>query len=246
MMQKRIKWLVWIASLVVVALITYYTIDIEFIHEDVKEVQTVDSEYTYGSSRAASCKSGGRVLFDQISEHVEKEDHRCFVSAINDAYFAESDVRDEIAKYLAILINSYYQSNKHEPVILRNAYSRLEALNFLVPYVLRRDLKIDVRVIRSDALREVNSDNMSTRRAALSVLSSFRDDRDIHIFSEFLRNGSDQDLVMAMAALVNNCSPLAKKAISDGLEYKNVRSYLTRYRDKETITRMIETECKLN
>jgi hypothetical protein len=246
MMQKRTKRLIWIAALAVIALISYFTMDIEIIHNGIDEVKTGESNKIYHSADESICESNGHALTDRISAYVVKEDKKCFVSATKDAYFAEMNVRDDIARQLAALINSYYQRNKHEPVILRDAYVRLEVLNFLTPYVLRRDLKIDARTIHSDALREVNTDNLSTRRLALAVLSYYRDNGDIHIFKESLKNGGDEELVMAMAALVANCSPIAKKAISDGLAYENVRSYLTRYRDKETITRMIETECRLD
>lgn len=245
-MRKRNKVLIWLSGAVLVVVLLSYMVDLELIREDaIVEGEHVGNSNQLYDGFETGCRSDGRPLMPRLREHVKSGDKKCFVAAIKEAHFAESDVRDEVAQYLAALIDSYYSDRPDKVSILLNEYSRLEALNYVTPYALRREVKVNVGAIRSDVLRETKATHMSTRRTALAVLSYFRDDGDIQIFSEILRTGSDEDVVMAIAALVNNCSPKAKAAISEGLKFPNVRSYLTRYQSKETITALIQSECPL-
>lgn len=245
MVQKRTRMVIWAVSLAVLLLLAYFAIDIEFIHDDTAEKKKIKANHVYEALKVADCPSDNRNLVVRMNEYIKTRNRSCFISVIKEAHFSVDSDRYEMAKQLAHLVSLYYHHGGQEPEIFSDTYVRFEALNYLTPFALKRELTIDVRIIRSDALREVKSDNLSIRLIALAVLSYFRDDKDIPIYISFLKSGSDEELVMAMTALAHNCSQQAKQAIRDGLEFSNVRRYLARYREKETITRLLETECRV-
>ena len=81
------------------------------------------------------------------------------------------------------------------------------------------------------------------RSLAIRVLAQRRSDDDVEVFAAAVSSGEDSFLVDGIIALADNCSAKARGVLGERLASSEVRSYVKRYSEKESITGYVRSRC---
>jgi hypothetical protein len=117
---------------------------------------------------------------------------------------------------------------------------------YIVSYLLYAGDPSGLRLVQDNAaaLQTAASSGSEEQRAtAIAALSTRRSDDDIETFVRAITSGGEMPLAYSAFALADNCSPEARRKLADVMHSAAMTQYLSKYRDRESISEVVRKKC---
>ena len=236
--MKASQKIIGIVSLLIVVIIV---IAVLFIDVSIEHLE-VDKSIRLTDESPKECGSATSTIVERLKIFEQEKKLECFLGEVKGLHFiANYATKTDAVRYLALMVEKRLVGNEEN--ILIDHYIMLEVLSLVVPYSLSERIEFNVDELRFFVAQQTLSDNAAIRSRAISVLAYYKNNEDVGIFEKFIRSGNEDEMVFSIFALVHNCSDRAKEALADALTFDSVQQYLRKYREKETVTRLIADEC---
>lgn len=188
-------------------------------------------------AQAGDCQFEAGIALRELSERIDKDastgNYPCLEKEIDAAKGKENS--PQIAERLTGLVSPSSPSTVPDT-------TKVSAIGYLMlqPGASPKDLA----EANADLLRRVAGQGEEQARSnAIAALSVRRSDADIPVFEAGAKSKDESVLAHSVFALAQNCSISAQKALVDVLRTTEVKAYLDKYRDKESLTSTIRRDC---
>jgi len=187
------------------------------------------------SNTGIACNSmTGDALYSELESSWKSGDKECFLRAIDELQ-DRKDIETGVRVIGGILTDT-------SAPLSQDDFSRITALNYFIPEVLRGFDGGDISKYRQYLMEIVSAENRApVRSLAITVLGYYRNDADIELFSNIAKNDKAQDseLVASVFSLSNSCSAKAKDALSIVSDSKRLKDYEEKYSQKSALRTLI-------